>query len=88
MEVKKVEADRRVVETPGTFSQDYIPGFRMCKNGVRAKETEADIAEHVFFQKDNMNLKHWMYFFESAFEDLSFHSFLKASDWDWGKEWL
>ena len=35
-----------------------------------------------FFQKDNMNLKHWMYIFESAFEDLSFHSFLKTSDWD------
>ena len=25
-----------------------IPGFRMFQNGVRAKETEADIAEHVF----------------------------------------
>ena len=53
----------------------------MCQNGVGAKETEADMAEHVF-SKDNMNLKQWMYFFESAFEDLSFHSFLKVSDWD------
>ena len=35
-----------------------------------------------FFQKNNMNLKHWMHFIESTFEDLSFHSFLKASDWD------
>ena len=32
--------------------------------------------------KDNMNIKHKIYFFESPFEDLSFHSFLKASDWD------
>ena len=53
----------------------------MFQNGVHAKETEADIAEHVF-QKENLNLKHWMYFFESAFEDLLFHSFLTASDWD------
>ena len=53
----------------------------MCQNGVRAKETEADIAEHVF-SKNNMNLKHWMHFIESPFEDLSFHSFLKASDGD------
>ena len=29
-----------------------------------------------------MNIKHRIYFFESAFEDLSFHSFLKASDRD------
>ena len=57
----------------------------MCQNGVRAKQTEAVYDYWIlstFFQKDNMNLKHWMYFFESAFEDLSFHSFLKASDWD------
>ena len=54
----------------------------MCQNGVHAhaKETEADIAEHVW--KDNMNLKHWMYFFWITIEDLSFHSFLKASDRD------
>ena len=32
----------------GHFSQDYIPGFHMCQNGVRAKETKADIAQHVF----------------------------------------
>ena len=29
-----------------------------------------------------MNLKHCMYLFESAIEGLTFHSFLKASDWD------
>ena len=34
------------------------------------------------FLKDNMNLRHWMYLFESAFEDLSFHTFLKTSVWD------
>ena len=33
-----------------------------------------------FFQKDNMNLKTLNVFLESAFEDLSFHSFLKARD--------
>ena len=38
-----------------------------------------DIAEHVF-SKGQHELKTLNVFFESAFEDLSFHSFLKASD--------
>ena len=41
---------------PGTFSQDQIPGFCMFQNGLRAKETEADIAEHVF-SKEELELK-------------------------------
>ena len=65
--------------TPGTFSQDQIPGFRICKNGVCAKETKADTAEQVFL-KGHHEIKTLNVFFESAFEDLSFHSFLKASD--------
>ena len=65
--------------SPGTFTQDYIPGFRICKNGVCAKETKADIAEQVFF-KGQHELKTLNVFFKSAFEDLSFRSFLKASD--------
>ena len=36
--------------TPGTFSQDWIPRFRICQNGICAKETKADIAEHVFLK--------------------------------------
>ena len=67
--------------TPGTFSQDQIPGFHICQNGVYAKETKADTAEHVF-SKGQHELKTLNVFFESAFEDLSFHSFLKASDCD------
>ena len=47
----------------------------MCQNGGRAKETEADIAEQVFF-KGQHELKTLNVFFESAFEDLPFHSFL------------
>ena len=47
---------------PGTFSQDQIPGFRMFQNGVRAKETEADIAEHVF-SKGELELKTLNLFF-------------------------
>ena len=43
----------------------------MCQNGICTKKTAADIAEHAF----SLSI-------ESAFEDLSFHSFLKASDWD------
>ena len=43
------------------------------------QETKADIAEHVF-SKGQHGLKTLNAFFESAFEDLSFHSFLKASD--------
>ena len=38
-------------------SSSEIPGFRMFQNGVRAKETEADIAEHVF-SKGELELKH------------------------------
>ena len=64
---------------PGTFSHDQIPGFHMCQNGIRAKETEADIAEQVFF-KGQHELKTVNVFFKSAFENLSFHSFLQASD--------
>ena len=56
-----------------------MPGFRVCQNGIHAKETEADIAEHIF-SKGQHELKTLNVFFESAFEDLSFHSFLKASD--------
>ena len=52
----------------------------MCKNGNCGKETEADIAEQVFF-KGQHELKTVNVFFESAFEDLSFHS-SKSSDWD------
>ena len=44
-----------------------------------SKKTEADIAEHVFV-KGQHELKTVNVFFESGFEDLSFHSFLKASD--------
>ena len=51
----------------------------MFQNGIRAKETEADIAEQVFF-KGQHELKTVNVFFESAFENLSFHSFLQASD--------
>ena len=42
---------------PGTFSQDSISGFRMCQNDVRAKETEAYIAELSAFFKEQHELK-------------------------------
>ena len=51
----------------------------MVQNGVSGKETEADIAEHVF-SKGQHELKTLNVFFESAFEDFSIHAFLKASD--------
>ena len=51
------------------------------QNGICAKETEADIAEHVSL-KGQHELQTLNLSFESACEDLSFHSFLKASDWD------
>ena len=41
----------------------------MCQNGVRAKETQADIAEHIF-SKEQHELK-TLNFIESTFEDLS-----------------
>ena len=43
---------------PGTLSQDSIPCFCMYQNGVHVKETEADIAELVFFfSKEQHELK-------------------------------
>ena len=49
--------------------------------GVHAKETEANIAEHAFLKGQLELLKNIeCIFFESAFEGLSFHSFLNASD--------
>ena len=65
---------------PRTFSQDKIPSFRMCQNGVHTKETKADVVEHFFLKKSQHELQTLNVFFESAFEGLSFHSFLKASD--------
>ena len=53
----------------------------MCQNDVRAKETEAYIAELSAFFKGQHELRTLnVLFFESAFEDLSFRSFLKPSD--------
>ena len=74
---KKLKQIEVIEGSPGTFSQDQIPGFRMCQNGIRAIETEADIAEHVFGRHE---LKKVKVFFASAFEDVSFQSFLKVSD--------
>ena len=51
----------------------------MCQNGICAKGAEADIAEQVFLEGQH-ELKAVNVFFESAFKDLPFHSFLKASD--------
>ena len=54
----------------------------MCQNDFHAKETEAFIAELSVFFKEQHELKtlNVLSFFESAFEDLPFRSFLKASD--------
>ena len=53
----------------------------MCQNGVRAKETEVYIAElSVFFKGQNAHKTFNVLLLESAFEELSFRSFLKASD--------
>ena len=41
----------------GTFSQNKIPGFRMCQNDFRAKETEAYVAELSVFFKGQHELK-------------------------------
>ena len=77
---------KKLKQTEGSWSAlDIFTGqdprlLHVQKWHPRHIETEAELS--TIFQKDNMNLKHWMYFFESAFEDLSFHSFLKASDWN------
>ena len=49
----------------------------MCQNGIRAKEIEADIAEQVFFIKDNMNLKQRMYFLNQHLKIYLFTLFQK-----------
>ena len=54
--------------TPGTFSQDYrSQAFEFAKMASAPK-------------KPRQTLQTLNVFFESAFEYLSFHSFLKASD--------
>ena len=49
----------------------------MCQNGIHAKEIEADIAEQVFFIKDNMNLKQRMYFLNQHLKIYHFTLFQK-----------
>ena len=72
------------MECLGNFHRTRSQAFACAKNDIRAKETEADIAELSVLFKGQHELKTLksMYFFESAFEDLSFCSFLKASDLD------
>ena len=66
----------------GHFHRTRSQAFACAKMASAPKKPRQTLLSMFFFQKDNMNLKQWMYFFESAFEDLSFHSFLKARDWD------
>ena len=69
----------KVVERLGYFHRTRSQAFAFAKMASVPKKTKADIAEHVF-SKGQHELKTLNAFFESAFEGLSFHSFLKASD--------
>ena len=60
------------------FHKTRSQAFAFAKMASAPKKTKADIAEHVF-SKGHV-LKTLNVFFESAFEELSFHSFLKAND--------
>ena len=61
------------------FHRTRSQAFVFAKMRSAPKKTNADIAEHVFSEGQH-ELKTLNVFFDSAFEDLSFHSFLKASD--------
>ena len=67
------------MERLGHFHRTRSQAFAFTKSASVPKKTKADIAEHVF-SKGQHELETLNEFFESAFEDLSFHSFLKASD--------
>ena len=69
------------MERLGHFHRTRSQALAFAKIASAPNKTKADIAEHVF-SKGQHELKTLNVFFESAFEDLSFHSFLKASDFE------
>ena len=78
------KADRRVVECLGHFHRTRSQAFACAKITSlpkKQRQTFLTIAELSAFFKRQHELKTLnAMFFESAFEDLSFCSFLKASD--------
>ena len=63
------------------FHRTRSQAFAFAKMASAPKKPRQTFAEHIF-SKGQYELKTLNVFFESAFENLSFHSFLKASDWD------
>ena len=74
-----MEVDRRVVERLGHFQRTRSQAFAFAKMASAPKKPRQALLS-MFFSKGQHELKTLNVFFESAFEDLSFHSFLKASD--------
>ena len=67
------------MERLGHFHRTRSQAFAFAKMASVPKKAKADTAEHVF-SKGQHELKTLNVFFESAFEDLSFHISLKACD--------
>ena len=68
------------MERLGHFHRTRSQAFAFAKMASAPKKTKADIAEHIFSKGQHELETLNVFLFESAFEDLSFHSFLKASD--------
>ena len=66
---------------PRTFHRTRSQAFAFAKMASAPKKLRQTLWS-MFFSKCQHELKTLNVLFESAFEDLSFHSFLKASDWD------
>ena len=80
IKLKQIEWDRRSWNAWDIFTGLDPRLSHLLKWLLRQRKPRQTLLS-TFFQKDN-ELKTLNVFFESAFEDLSFHSFLKASDWD------
>ena len=71
---KKLKQIEGLWKRLGHFHRTRSQAFAFAKMASAPKKTKADIAEHVF-SRGQHELKTLNIFFESAFEDLSFHSF-------------
>ena len=78
--LKQTEVDQSVLECLGHFHMTRSQAFACAKMASAPKKLRQTLPSGVFLFKGQHKLKAVNTFFESAFEDLSLHSFLKASD--------
>ena len=74
--LKQIEWDRRVVERLGHFHRTRSQTFAFAEMASEPKKPRQTLLS-TFFQKDNMNLKHWMSFSNQHLKIYHFTLFLK-----------